>query len=311
MKKTMLFISGLLFVTTLFAHDKKVIYYNNGNKHFEYITTNELMNGEFTAWYENGQVKMKGQFKNNQKNGVWMVWDAQGIMRAQRQYEDDYSFKIIKEWDSNGQLIDPALIQQKNDRLIAARSKGLNQMQTRYIQRFWRSIPADKEANNFLFKDNSLFNFLITQNGKGPMHVYNDDRCINRNQDIQSIEAYKNVTAVEYIIKEDLIFTRDHQAMLVKALTICPVVMINGERKEVGWFFVPDVRVNRQATDEIEEIITKLERHQYAGTVIKSTVSKINNKEGDTVTPEESAAINLSPLEFEAQTWMAGVAGIR
>jgi hypothetical protein len=307
MKKMMLFISGLLFVTVLFADEKKVIYYSNGNKHFEYATTHELLHGAFTAWYENGQLKIKGQFKNNQKNGVWTVWDTRGVMRAQRQYEDDYSFVVVNEWDSTGRLIDAAVIQQKNERLIAARSKEVNEKQMRYIQRFWKSIPAGKEANDFLFTNNFFFNFLIAQVGKGTMSVYNDDRCINRNADIASIQTYKEVAAVEYIIKEDLTFTRDHQVMHAKVLTICPVVMVNGARKEVGWFYVPLVRINRQATDAIEEIVTKLEKHQFAGTVIKSTVHS-TNKEGAAVAPEQADAINLSPLDYEAQAWIYAIA---
>jgi hypothetical protein len=310
MKKIMLFLGSLLFVTLSFAHEKKVIYYANGNKHFEYATTSELMNGEFTAWYENGHLKIKGQFKNNQKNGIWTVWDAQGNRRAQRNYEDDYSFQIIKEWDSTGHLIDPAIIQQKNEQLVGARSKGEYERQMRYLQRFWKSIPANKEANDFLFKDNYFFNFLITQSSKGTMSVYKDDRTVNLNEDKESIKAYKDIPAVEYIIKEDLTFTRDHQVMHTKVFTICPVVLINGERKEVGWFYLPNVRNNRQATDEIEDIITKIEKRYYAGTVIRSTINS-SNRNGDAVTPEDADANNLSPLDYEAQAWIASVAGLQ
>jgi len=269
------------------------------------VTTNELLNGELTAWYENGHLKIKGQFKNNQKNGIWTVWDARGIMRAQRNYEDDYSFQIIKEWDSTGRLIDPTIVQEKNERLIAARSKEVNQKQMLYLQRFWKSIPANKEANDFLFKDNFFFNFLITQTCNKTMSVYKDDRCVTRNEDIQSIKAYKDIDAVEYIVKEDLTFTRDHQVMHAKVLTICPVLLINGERKEVGWFYVPDVRINRQANDEIEVIFTKMEKHHFAGTVIKSIA------EGEAITPKDGDAINLSTLDFEAHAWISDITGVR
>lgn len=309
MKKIMLLIGSLLFVILSFANEKKIIYYANGNKHFEYLTTGELMNGEFTAWYENGHLKIKGQFKNNQKNGIWTVWDAQGNMRAQRNYEDDYSFQIIKEWDSTGRLIDPAIIQQKNERLIAARSKGDNEKQMRYIQRFWKSIPAKKDANDFLFKDNFFFNFLITQNGNGTLAVY-DEPLVTRNENRQSIQAYKDAAVVEYLIKEDLNFTRDHEVMHTKVIAICPVVLINGVRKEAGWFYIPDVRNNRKATDEIEEIVTKLEKRNYASTIIRSTINN-PNRDGGAVTPEEADAINLSPLDYEAQLWIASVAGLR
>ena len=310
MKKIMLLIGSLLFVTLSFAHEKKIIYYANGNKHFEYLTTSELMNGGFTAWYENGHLKIKGQFKNNQKNGIWTVWDAQGNMRAQRNYDDDYSFRILKEWDSTGRLIDPAIIQQKNERLIAARSKEVIEKQARYMQRYWKSIPVNKEANAFLFKDNFFFNFLITQAGSGRMYVYNDDRCVNQIANLQSIKAYKDVAAVEYLIKEDLTFTRDHEVMHTKVFAVRPIVLINGERKEVGWFYVQDVRNNRQATDEVEDIATKIEKHNYAGTVIRSTVQS-TNIDGDAVTPKDADAINLSPLEYEAQAWISSVVGIR
>jgi len=309
MKKIMLLIGSLFFITLSFANEKKTIYYANGNKHFEYLTTSELMNGEFTAWYENGHLKIKGQFKNNQKNGIWTVWDAQGNMRAQRNYEDDYSFQIIKEWDSTGRLIDPAIIQQKNERLIAARSKGDSEKQMRYIQRFWKSIPAKKEANDFLFKDNFFFNFLITQNGNGSLGVY-DELLATWNENRQSIQAYKDAAVVEYLIKEDLIFTRDHEVMHTKVLAICPVVLINGERKEVGWFYIPDVRNNRKATDEIEEIVTRLEKRNYASTIIRSTINN-PGRNGGAVKPEEADAINLSPLDYEAQLWIASVAGLQ
>lgn len=309
MKKIMLLIGSLFFITLSFANEKKTIYYANGNKHFEYLTTSELMNGEFTAWYENGHLKIKGQFKNNQKNGIWTVWDAQGNMRAQRNYEDDYSFQIIKEWDSTGRLIDPAIIQQKNERLIAARSMSEIEKQSRYLQRFWKSIPAKNTTNDFLFKDNFFFNYLITQNSKGTLGSF-DERLVTRNENIKSINAYKDASVVEYLIKEDLIFTRDHEVMHTKVVAICPVVLINGERKEVGWFYIPDVRNNRFGTDEIEEIVTKLEKRNYASSILRSTINN-GNRDGVAITPEESDAINLSPLEYEAQLWIASVTGLR
>lgn len=187
--------------------------------------------------------------------------------------------------------------------------QGENEKQLRYLQRFWKSIPANKAANDFLFKDNFFFNFLVAQNGNGTLAVF-DERLVTRNEDRQSIQAYKDAAVVEYLIREDLNFTRDHEVMHTKVVAICPVILINSERKEVGWFYIPDVRNNRKATDEIEEIVTKLEKRNYASTIIRSTINN-PSRNGGAVTPEEADAINLSPLEYESQLWIASVAGLR
>jgi hypothetical protein len=288
---------------TLMANEPKVILFPNGNKHFEYEVTNNLFNGAFTSYYENGKLRMKGSFTNNQKTGVWTTWDENGVMRSQRKYADDYSFEIINEWDAKGVAADAEMLRQKNNRIVASRSKSILEKQTRYIQRFWKKISADNSSNEFLFKDNLFFQFLVTQSSAGLMYVYNEDRFATPIKDIKQIQAYKEATAVEYIVKEERVFTRDHEVMHTKVLGVCPVVMVNGEKKEVGWFYLPNVRNNRAATDQIEIIASKLERNNYAAVVTKTTVNA-NNFEAKDVTPSNSDAMLLSTLDFEAGAWI-------
>lgn len=151
MKKHLLAICCMLLTATLFANQPKVILYPNGNKHFEYEVKNDLYNGPFTSYFENGKVRMIGCFSNNQKTGVWTTWDANGTMRSQRKYADDYTFEILNEWDAKGVAVAPEVIQQKNERIIGARSKGIIEKQSIYMQRFWKEIDAGNAQQRLSF----------------------------------------------------------------------------------------------------------------------------------------------------------------
>ncbi len=303
MKNSLLSLCFLLFAATSMANEPKVILFSNGNKHFEYEVSNNLFNGSFTSYYENGKLRMKGSFTNNQKTGVWTTWDENGIKRSERKYADDYSFEIINEWDAKGVAADADVLRQKNARIVASRSKSILEKQMRYIQRFWKTIPADNSSNEFLFKDNAFFQYLITQSSAGLLYIFTEDRFATPIKDAKQLQEYKQATAVEYLIKEERVFTRDHEVMHTKVLGICPVVMINGEKKEVGWFYLPDVRNGRAATDQIESIASRLERNNYAAVVTKTTVNA-NGREPNMVAPSNSDAMLLSTLDFEAGAWI-------
>jgi hypothetical protein len=283
--------------------EKKVIYYPSGNKHFEYEVKSDLLNGLFTSYYENGKIKLQGELQNNQKTGLWTAYDEKGTKRSQRKFIDDYSFEIINEWDAAGNAIDPQILNKKNERIIGARSKGVSQKQSRYTQRFWKDIAPGKLSNQFLFENNTFYNFLITQALKKTMYVFSDDRCINNITDYELLKSYKDATVTSFLLKEDLVFTVDHEVMHTKLIAICPVVTVNGETKQVGWFYIPNARENREATDGIEEIITKLEKHSYTGTVTKTTLNA-KGQEYRTVSPGESDFCQLSPIEWEGQAWI-------
>jgi hypothetical protein len=292
-----------LLSLTLPTVEKKVILYPNGNKHFEYELKSKLLNGQFTSYYENGRIKLQGQLKNNQKTGVWTAWDENGTKRSERKFTDNYSFEIINEWDAGGKPIESQLLQNKNERIIGARSKEVQQKQMSYIQRFWREIASEEEGNKYLFENNAFYNFLVTQACNKRLNAFQDDRHINAIEDIELLKSYKGATPVNFIIKEDLIFTRDHEVMHTKVIGVCPVVMINGERKEVGWFFIPYVRNHREAGDDIETIVSRLEKHHYAATITRTTIDR-GGEESREVRPAESDYYLLSPIEYEAHAWI-------
>jgi hypothetical protein len=283
--------------------EKKIIYYPNGNKHFEYEVKTGLLNGPVTAYYENGKIKLQGQIKNNQKTGVWTSWDEKGTKRSQRKFLDDYSFEIINEWDSTGRAIDPEIIQQKNERLIGARSKAIVGRQSRYIHRFWREIKPGEPVNNFLFENNSFYDFLITEATNKRMYVYSEDRFINKITDYELLKSYKGATVVGYLLKEELIFTRDKEVMHTVVFGICPVVSVNGENKQVGWFYNTNIRNNRQATDAIENIISRLEKRNYSSIVTKTTLNAAPKKEREVQVADSDLCL-LAPFEWEAQVWI-------
>lgn len=283
--------------------EKKVIYYPNGNKHFEYEINSGLLNGPVNAWYENGRIKLQGQVKNNQKSGLWTAWDEKGTMRSQRKFFDDYSFEIINEWDPTGQAIDAQILLQKNERLMAARSKGIVQKHLRYMNRFWKEIKPGDPANNFLFENNSFYHFLITQACNKTLNAYSDDRFINNIEDYELLKSYKNATLVGYLLKEDLIFTRDKEVMHTVVFGICPIVKINGETKQVGWFYNTYIRNNRQAGAEVEDIMVKLEKHNYSSTVTKTTLNADPKKEREVLAADSDFCL-LAPFEWEAKAWI-------
>jgi hypothetical protein len=292
-----------LLSLTLPTVEKKVILYPNGNKHFEYELKSKLLNGQFTSYYENGRIKLQGQLKNNQKTGAWTAWDENGTKRSERKFTDNYSFEIINEWDASGKPTDAQLLRSKNERIIGARSKEVQQKQMSYIQRFWREIPSTEESNKYLFENNAFYNFMVTQACNQRLHAYRDDRHVNAIEDMELLKSYKGATAVSFLVKEDLIFTRDHEVMHTRVIGICPVVEINGEKKEVGWFYIPSVRNRPESDDVIETIVSKLEKHQYSATITRTTINR-GKEETREVLPAESDFYLLSPIEYEAQAWI-------
>jgi hypothetical protein len=283
--------------------EKKAIYYPNGNKHFEYEVASGLLHGPVTAYFENGRIKLQGQLKNNQKTGKWTAWDEKGTKRSERLFFDDYSFEIINEWNAEGKPIDPVTLQQKKERLMAARSKTIAEKHSIYVHRFWKEIGPGEAANNFLFEGNSFYNFLITQACNKTMNVYSDDRGISKIADYELLKSYRNGIVTGYKLKEELIFTRDKEIMHTVVFFINPTISINGETKEVGWFYIPFIRDHRQATEAVEEIVTKLEKRHYSGTISKTTINA-NGKESRDVQPGDSDLYLLTPIEYEAQTWI-------
>lgn len=301
MKHLQLLLCGLLFTAVLFANDPKVILFPNGNKHFEYEVKNNLFNGSFTSYFENGKMRMKGGFTNNQKTGVWTTWDENGIIRSQRKYTDDYTFEIINEWDASGTAEDPAIIRQKNQRIAESRSTHSDNFS--YLHRFWKTIPADNTSNDFLFANNTFFHFMLDLVSANKLQAFSDDRLVNHLKDFAP-ECYKDMKVVEFRVKEDHYYWNEQGIMANRLISISPVIIINGEKKQVGWFYVTDI--NNNAPTAIKEIVSKLKNIHYSGTITKTSVNLAKNTgySENEVLPSQNDAIVLSSLDYEAGAWI-------
>lgn len=296
MKYTILSGFLLLLCIGVAASEKNTIYYSGGKPQFEYEMKDGMLNGAFKAYYENGNIKMKGRFDSNQKMGVWTFWDENGTKRIKRNYLDNYSFELINEWSSDGKPIASKLIDQRNQQFIAARSKEINERQIRYNNRNIISISMNQPVNQLLLGESQFYNLLQAGVANGTISLYKDDNFVNVSDKV-SFKLYEQTTPVAYLVKEYLTYTQDHQVMHRKVRAICPVVEVDGERMELGWFYLPDVRKSRNNNEVLEQIATALDRTQFVGTIIKTTM---NAEQGwRSIDADELIAVTLNPIDYE------------
>jgi len=68
-------------------------YYESGKKKEEYTVTNEVFNGNYTAWFENGNIKIQGMYTNEngklpngKKSGKWVENNEDGTLKNETVY---------------------------------------------------------------------------------------------------------------------------------------------------------------------------------------------------------------------------------
>ena len=114
MKKTLLIITALLFITsTAFPQTKMDInnlidrsgllykpnddkpftgivfdLYENGQKKLEGRYRNGLKNGKWTWWNRDGSIVKRGTYKNQLMNGLWQFYFSNGNLKGKGQYRD-------------------------------------------------------------------------------------------------------------------------------------------------------------------------------------------------------------------------------
>ena len=131
MKKTVLLITSLVFITSLsFSQSKMDInhlidrdgqlyapdndqpytgivfeFHKSGQKKREETFKDGELNGLSTIYHENGQKKSEGNHKDGEREGLWTWWYGNG----QKFYEDIYKDGELiesKKWDRDGNLIE-------------------------------------------------------------------------------------------------------------------------------------------------------------------------------------------------------------
>src|SRR5215213_3424787 len=234
------------------AKEKKTILYSNGRVQYEYEMEGHFFDGKFSSYYENGKLRMKGQFLRNLKSGSWRVWDEKGLLRSERNYIDNENFTIISECDSTGAKIRRAINIKDNT--------GTNYFEDAlFIHRYISSIEKSGEENAGLFSENGFIQSTINEAAEGGLTIFNDDRFVSPNNKPDILPAKSNL--VSLLIKEEYKCSAASQTMNNKLLAICPVVIENGKRKELGWIYLPDIKFNSEA-------LVRIKNHQYFSTIL-------------------------------------------
>jgi len=287
------------------AQEKKIIYYPNGNKHYEFGMKNDLLDGRFSCYYENGVMMMNGTLSNNQKISQWMAWDQQGILREIRNYTTGNQFEIINEWDKNNHQILPGIINEKNMRIIQAANNitSPDWDQVLINRRLWKTIKKEGSVNDFLFAGDNFFNALIDGLKNNELSVFEDDRFVYvKNKAI--VNDLKNANVVEYRIKEDVTYYKEQKTIRRRIIGICPVIQEDCNLREIGWFYWPDVVAAYSSDKDFQPIMSNLHNQVYAGTVIKTTLDTSKKQKWREVNPDESLLIQLRILQDEASIWI-------
>ena len=274
----------LLFTSIVaFAKEKKTVYFPNGKVQYEYEMEGHLFDGKFTCYFETGKLRIKGQFLQNQKTGLWRVWDEKGLLRSERNYTDNKNFIVVSESDSSGVKV---------RRNIQVNEAQVNDVQDiLFSQRYISSIEKSNSLNAELFAEKGYIDEALNKVIKGDIMAFVDDRfAVPVNKPTITCYNYSDVVAV--LVKEDYRCNASNQTMVNKISGICPVVMEKGKRKEVGWIYVPELKIESAQ-------LTKLNDHLYASTFIKTTVNDPSYKFRD-VAAKENDLLRLMLLEFEA-----------
>ena len=269
-----------LFSIIVFGREKKSILHPNGKVHYEYEMEGALLDGKFSCYYENGRLRMKGQFTNNQKTGLWRVWDEKGMLRSERNYTGNEAFIAISEWDSSGNK------RAGGQRVALSCDFGDYLFSHRYLS----SIDRTATENKPLFEENGFINSIIRRAFNGQLTAFADDKLIFPRcaSDFSCVRA-EDIT--ELLVKEEFNCCVSSQVMHNKLIAVCPVVMKDGVKRELGW-------ISAQALSG-ESVLEDISQHRFASLILKTTVNDPAFRLKD-VSAAENDKLRLMLVEFEA-----------
>ena len=283
--KSSFLLALLFFCIAVNARERKTVYYSSGKVQYEYETEGFLFDGKFSSYYETGRLRMKGQFNSNQKAGLWRVWDEKGLLRSERNYRDNENFTILSETDSSG-----IKIRQNVDmsQVIPLKTEFSDYL---FKHSFLSSMDRTETANSELFANGGLIDDLFEKLTNGTVQAFSEYRFVTA-VNKKSFSSYKFTDIVALLIKEDYYCTFSKPTMSNNIVGICPVVMENGKRKELGWLYVPDLNFK-------PEIFEKIRKHLYPSLILKTTINDPAFKLHD-VDSRDNELARLMLTEFEA-----------
>lgn len=292
MKKYFLYPTLLIFSFTISFANKKEIEVNKEKCTFE--IEKGMLEGEYTSYYPNGSIKSNGHFNKNNRVGKWKVYDLNGNVVIEREYKNSLQFVQTIPDNQNSQHN----LNNKWD-LLTAESIYCH-------KRFFKVI--DKKENEALFKSAEFGNYLIGLVNQNNFQVFEDDRFVNiKNKTIQDLE---NTTIVSYKIKEDAIIDLRRFVLDYRILGINPIVKLkNGEEKELGWFYFPDLKeqLMKENNPNIQNTLSILLNRNYSSTNYKEiTMTSLSNNGDQYVIPEnyKNDYQDVSLIEKEHDIWL-------
>ena len=132
MKKTLLIITSLVFLTTIAFSQSKMninylveyggkmyktdndkpytgrvfdLYKSNGNKKLEGYYKDGLRNGKWSWWNEDNTMDSSGTYKDGNQDRKWTSWYENGQKRNEETFKDGKEDGLFTEWYENGQKI--------------------------------------------------------------------------------------------------------------------------------------------------------------------------------------------------------------
>lgn len=282
--KTLLFLSTLVCFFVASAKEKKLILHLNGKVQYEFEKDGLMLDGRFSCYYESGKLRIKGQFKANQKTGQWRYWDEKGILRSERNYTNNEEFVIVHEYDSAGIKIKSSL----SPKSMAGDCDSRDYF---FAHKYISSISRQDAVNSELFEENGIVHLLLQDVVAGSGILFNDDSFSETIQTgTLAVTDYTRV--VSLLVKENYHWCSREQNLNNEVLGLCPVVIENGQPKELGWFYVPQSLL-------VPSLLKKIKDHAYASVVTRTTATDTGFRLQQ-VHPGENDLVRFMLIELEA-----------
>jgi antitoxin component YwqK of YwqJK toxin-antitoxin module len=80
------------------------IWWDNGNKKYEWNCKNGLKEGLQFGWWENGIKKYEKKFKKEEEDSTQLTWWSNGNLKQKRNFKDGILDGIQRNWRENGTL---------------------------------------------------------------------------------------------------------------------------------------------------------------------------------------------------------------
>ena len=309
MRKLLLFCLPVILMVLSSFEPIQILNYTNGQKHFEYTSSNGMLTGRFISYYENGNKMIEGNFNNNQKTGDWNVWNENGTLMAGRSYKNNYCY-------AEGDL----LLNNTNPKeynfllpgVILQPFSPLNPKDILLEKQIWRTID-NKNMNMILFQEQTIYKALVNALNSGRLTAYtNDDLNVPMSGSQASALNESTVSALN--LKEEFVFDAQRQIGEYRILAIAPVGEIGGKHQVICWFKYSDIReilstvaVKNSALPSFVQNAEQIFFYRYFGSLIYKESNIYNRQLSDYCKPEEmnveSIRIELSLIENECRLW--------